>query len=94
MARRLDDDRMPTDTAMPDRAMRKKWREQLRRARGEGQSPAPISDPQHWRARAQEARAKGNRDTTTRATQRLRLLADTYDRVADGMEARLAQRRD
>jgi hypothetical protein len=74
--------------------MRKKWREQLRKERGEGQSPATLGDPQHWRRRAKEARAKVDRDGTTRSTQKLRRLADSYDRVADRMEVRLDQRRD
>ena len=74
--------------------MRKKWREQLRKERGEGESSATLSDPQHWRARAQAARARVDRDGVSRATQRLRRLADSYDRVADRMEVRLDQRRD
>jgi len=74
--------------------MRKKWREQLRKERRTGRSPAPLGDPQHWRKRAKEARAKGDRDTMSRASERLHLLADTYDRLADGMEARLYQRHD
>jgi hypothetical protein len=73
--------------------MRKEWRERLRKERGEGRSSAPLGNPQHWRARAQAARAKVERGASGRSTHRLRLLADTYDRLADRMEVRLGVER-
>ena len=73
--------------------MRKEWREKLRKERTDGRDSAPLGDPQHWRARAQAARAKVGRDATGRSTHRLRLLADTYDRLADRMEMRLGEER-
>jgi len=73
--------------------MRKEWREKLRKERTEGHGSAPLGDPRHWRARAQAARAKVDRDATGRSTHRLRLLADTYDRLADRMEVRLGEER-
>jgi hypothetical protein len=68
--------------------MRKEWREKLRRERGDAGKPTRLGDPQHWRSRAQAARAKVDRDDTGRSTHRLRQLADTYDRLADRLDQR------
>jgi len=73
--------------------MRKEWREKLRKERAERRGSAPLGGPQHWRARAEAARAKADRDATGRSTHRLSLLADTYDRLADRMELRLGEER-
>jgi len=68
--------------------MRKEWRETLRRKRGEEPAAAPLGDPQHWRSRAQAARAKVDRSGAGRSTERLARLADTYDRLADRLDQR------
>jgi hypothetical protein len=68
--------------------MRKEWREKLRREQGNGRSSAPLGDPEHWRARAQAARAKVDRNGGSPSTHRLRLLADSYDRVAERLDRR------
>jgi hypothetical protein len=68
--------------------MRKEWRQTLRRKRGEEPAPLPLGDPQHWRSRAQAARAKVDRDSTGRSTHRLARLADSYDRLADRLDER------
>jgi hypothetical protein len=68
--------------------MRKEWREELRRKRGGEPAPRPFGDPQHWRSRAQEARAKADRNSMHRSTHLLARLADTYDRLADRLDQR------
>ena len=68
--------------------MRKEWREKLRRKRGEEPAPMPLGDPQHWRSRAQAARAKVDRNGTSRSSDRLARLADSYDRLADRLDQR------
>ena len=72
--------------------MRKKWRQRLRELRaGRDAREEPAGDPRHWRERAEAARAKFLCHETSRSTNRLGLLAETYERVADRMERRLEQ---
>jgi hypothetical protein len=72
--------------------MRKKWRQRLRELRaGRDAREEPVGDPRHWRERAEAARAKFLCHETSRSTNRLGLLAETYERVADRMERRLEQ---
>ena len=46
----------------------------------------PFGDPQHWRARAEAARAKVDREGAGRSTHRLARLAETYDRLAERLD--------
>jgi hypothetical protein len=68
--------------------MRKQWRETLRGRRSEEPAPLPLGDPQHWRARAEAARAKVDRGGAGRSTHRLARLAETYDRLAERLDRR------
>jgi hypothetical protein len=46
-------------------------------------------DPQHWRDRAKEARAKADQMRDRRSKRRMLGIADFYERLAERIEQRL-----
>ncbi len=70
---------------MAVRRLRKKW-QRLKSLRAGRDTPDALVGPQYWRERASSARAKIAPRATGRSTQRLRRLADSYDRLADRLQ--------
>ena len=52
--------------------------------------PALRSDVQHWRQRAQEARAMAEQITDSRARRRMLNIADQYEKLAADAQATIA----
>jgi hypothetical protein len=48
-----------------------------------------INDPQHWRGRAWTARTKADRATDFRSKRIMLRIAESYERLAEGVERRL-----
>ena len=48
-----------------------------------------INDPQHWRGRAWAARTKADSATDFRSKRIMLRIAESYERLADGVERRL-----
>ena len=49
----------------------------------------PINDPQHWRGRAWAARTKAGHATDLRSKRIMLRIAESYERLAEGVERRL-----
>ena len=50
----------------------------------------PLSDVQHWRQRAAEARAMAEQITDSRARRRMLNIADQYEKLAADAQATIA----
>jgi hypothetical protein len=50
--------------------------------------PASLSDPNHWRARAKEARALAEQEHDSISKAMILQVADEYDRLAERAELR------
>jgi hypothetical protein len=53
---------------------------------------ADQNDPKFWRARAQEARFQADRINDPESKRAMLSIADTYDRMAKRVEARLTEK--